>query len=68
MDLNNIGKYWIKSSKFLLAKGKIYPSFYHYGLGQDIPSLDSGPVQLLDNNNLNTLFMESDFFYYLEKI
>ena len=67
-DINNINKYAVKSSKLLLARGKIFPSYYHFNLGQDIPSFDCPPMNLTDNNNLNQFFLDSDWLYYLEKI
>jgi len=68
-DFNNASKFWVKSNKFLLGRGKIYQGLYFYN--QDLPVQDFNPIpqQILNNGKLEKeLFINSDYNYYLENI
>ena len=66
--LENIetGKLFYKTQKFLLARGKIYMSIYDYTLDRPIPNFEPIPMVLI-NKNLELLWAEKDFVYFLEK-
>lgn len=64
IDLNKI---WYKSSRFLLGRGKIYPSLFDYKSDRFINSFDSIPLQLVDINP-QELYESKDNLYFLEKI
>lgn len=62
--LDNI---YYKSSRFILGRSKIYPTFFDYMSDRSISSFDSHPLQLMDIN-LEELFIDGEFLYLLEKI
>jgi hypothetical protein len=63
----NLDNIFYKSSRFILGRGKIYPTFFDYMTDRSIPSFDGQPVQLLDVN-LNELFIDGEFLYLMEKV
>ncbi len=60
------GKIFIKSNKFLLARSKIYSCCQTYLNNQPLSSINP-TLELLSEQNLDKIGIESDFLYFLEK-
>ncbi len=66
-DEKDLSKYIIKSNKFLLSNQKVFQSYYHYKNNLPISTLVP-QFQEINNKNLEDLWKEIDYLYFLEKI
>ena len=65
--IDEIDNFYYKTNKFLLSQGKIYQSFYDYKNDRPIPHLEPTPQKLV-NQNLDHLWFDKEYNYYLKKV
>jgi hypothetical protein len=67
IDMNKLENYYYKSNKFLLSNQKVFPSFYDFLNNRPINTLQS-ELKPIISNNIEKLWEEKDFFYFLKGI
>jgi hypothetical protein len=67
-DIKDYSKIFYRSSRFLLGNGKIYSSFWDYKNDRFLPNFNNIPLQLMDVNLSNELWVDKEYLYLMEKV